>query len=132
MAKIVHAVRRYGPKLERLPTAQIDDVVEWMASRTGLNRSEVLMVVAELHEAILFFNREGRAVKLPDIGTFAPGIDRDGNVRINFQTAVRLKKALARRDQYTGRIRNKARIGWTNADYKALWDAENPDDPLEI
>jgi len=66
------------------------------------------------------------------LGTFAPGIDRDGNVRINFQTAVRLKKALARRDQYTGRIRNKARIGWTNADYKALWDAENPDDPLEI
>ncbi len=132
MAKIVQAVRQYGPKLERLPTAQIDDVTDWVASRTGLNRSELLMAVAELSEAILFFCREGRAVKLPDIGTFAPGIDREGNLRLNFRTAVRLKKRLAQREQYVGYIQNKTRIGWTDADYKVLWDAENPDDPLAV
>jgi hypothetical protein len=53
MASIVQAVRRYGPKLRRTRTAQLEDVVEWMAARTGLNRGEVLLVLAELHDAIL-------------------------------------------------------------------------------
>jgi hypothetical protein len=132
MAKIVQAVRRHGPKLERMRTAQFDTMVEWMARHTGLNRGEVLLVLAELHEAILFFNRQGQAVKLPDIGTFAPGIDREGQLRVNFRAAVRLKQQLARREKYYGQILNKERIGWTDEEYKALWDVENPDDPLQV
>jgi hypothetical protein len=132
MAKIVNAVRQYGPRLDWSKTAQLDEVADWMARHTGLNRSEVLMLVAELHEAILHFNRNGRAVKLPDIGTFAPGIDRKGALRVNFRPAVRLKREMARRELYHGRILHRERIGWTDAQYKALWDAENPDDPLEV
>ena len=90
------------------------------------------MVLAELHDTILFFNRQGRAVKLPDIGTFSPGMDRQGNLRTNFQAAVRLKKQMSDRDKYWGRILNKSRIGWSDEAYKALWDAENPDDPLAV
>ena len=125
-------MRQYGPKLRRMPTAQLDDVVEWMAGHTGLNRGEVLLMLAELHDAILFFNRQGRAVKLPDIGTFSPGIDRHGRLRVNFRADVSLKKQMAWRHEYHGDILNKSRIGWTDAQYKALWDAEHPDDPLEI
>ncbi len=132
MAKIVQAVRKYGPKLERHSTAQIDSVVEFMAHSTGLNRGEVLMVLAELHEAILFYNQMGQAVKLPDIGTFSPGMDRHGNLRTNFQAAVRLKNKMSDRTRYSGGIKNRNRIGWTDQEYKALWDSEHPDDPLEL
>jgi hypothetical protein len=132
MAKIVQAVRRYGPKLRRTRTAQLEDVVDWMAARTGLNRGEVLLMLAELHDAILYFNQMGQSVKLPDIGTFSGGIDRAGNLRLNFRVDAALKKAFGRRDKYDGQILYKSRIGWTDAQYKELWDAENPDDPLEI
>jgi hypothetical protein len=40
MARVMRAVREYGPKLEFNPTAQLDQVAKWMAMRTGLNRSE--------------------------------------------------------------------------------------------
>ena len=132
MARIVQAVRRYGPKLRRYRTAQLEDVVDWMAARTGLNRGEVLLMLAELHDAILYFNRQGVAVKLPDIGIFSGGIDREGSLRLNFRVDPVLKKAFGRRGEYDGEILYKSRIGWTDAQYKALWDAEHPDDPLEI
>jgi hypothetical protein len=31
-----------------------------------------------------------------------------------------------------GRIVNRKHIGLDNAGYKALWDADHPEDPLEI
>jgi len=35
-------------------------------------------------------------------------------------------------DTYHGEIVNRERIGLSNEEYKALWDADHPDDPLEI
>ena len=45
MAKILQAVNAYGPKLDLNKTAQLKEVVNWMSSRTGLNKSEVMMVM---------------------------------------------------------------------------------------
>lgn len=132
MAKIVQAVRKYGPKLRRSRTAELDDVVEWMARHTGINKGEVLLVLAELHDAILFFNRGGQAVKLPGIGIFSPGMDREGELRVNFRADVLLKRHISRREAYVGDILHRSRIGWTDAQYKEFWDAAHPDDPLDV
>ena len=59
MARMMEAVRDYGPKLELNPTAHLEQVADWMAMRTGLNTSEVVMVLHEINEAILFFNGQG-------------------------------------------------------------------------
>jgi hypothetical protein len=132
MAKILQAVNAYGPKLELNQTAQLQQVVNWMSSRTGLNKSEVMMVLQELHEAILFFNGQGTPVKLPGVGTFTPGVNRQGTYKINFRADADLKKSINGPNGYHGRIQNKARASWSNEDYKTLWDADNPADPLDI
>lgn len=132
MARLLQAISAYGPKLELNQTAQLNQVVDWMSSRTGLNKSEVMMVLQELNEAILTFNGQGTPVKLPDIGTFSPGIKTDGTFKINFRTDNGLKKGINSPDAYTGRLKNKSNIGLSNEEYKALWDADNPSDPLEI
>ena len=54
MARIMEAVRDYGPKVKPNPTTQLDQVADWMAMRTGLNKSEVQMVLQETNEAILY------------------------------------------------------------------------------
>ena len=132
MAKILQAVNTYGPKLDLNQTAQLQQVVNWMSSRTGLNKSEVLMVLQELHEAILFFNGQGTPIKLPGVGTFTPSIDRKGTYKINFRADIELKRGINTFSGYQGRITNKGRIGLANEEYKDLWDADNPTDPLEI
>jgi hypothetical protein len=71
-------------------------------------------------------------VKLPGLGTFTPVMNRQGEVRLHFRPEPALKKELNDLDKYGGTIRNKRRIKWDDAAYKELWDAEHPDDPLEI
>ncbi|MBC8332217.1 MAG: hypothetical protein H8E28_09580 [Anaerolineae bacterium] len=132
MAKILQAVRAYGPKLELNSTAQLDKVADWMAMRTGMNKSEALMALQEMSEAILFFNGQGTPIKFPGLGTFSPGINRHGELKINLRVDVALKNGINAPGTYSGKITNKANTGLDNTAYKEKWDADNPDDPLEI
>ncbi len=132
MAQLFRAVKAYGPRLELRETAQIDDLVEYMTRRTGLNRSEVYMVLYETHDALLYFHRQGQPVKLPGIGTFTPVMDRQGKIRIGFRPVVELKKAINNLYSYSGTILNKRHMEWTDEAYKQQWDADHPDDPLEL
>ena len=90
------------------------------------------MVLQEMSEMIVYFNGQGTPVKLPGLGIFTPSIDRHGTYKINLRTDSALKKGLNAPDAYKGKLANKANIGLDNAGYKELWDAEHPEDPLEV
>lgn len=132
MARIVQAVRAYGPQLKLNPTAQLDQVADWISMRTGLNKSEIMMSLQELSEATLYFNNQGTPVKLPGVGTFTPSIDRHGTLKINLRADAALKNGINAPGAYKGTVQNKGHIGLDDAGYKELWDAEHADDPLEI
>lgn len=132
MATILQAVNQYGPKAALKPTAQLEKLAEWMAMRTGVNKSEALMIFQESSEAILYFCKDGQPVKIPGVGTFTPSINRHGDLLIHFRADVALKNGINTPSAYGGVIANKERIGWTNEQYKEAWDADHPDDPLEI
>lgn len=132
MAKLIQAVAKFCPRLDLNQTAQLDQIVEWMSSRTGLNKSEIVMVLLELNEAILFFNRSGTPVKLPGVGIFRPSIKRDGKFKVNFRADSTLHNGLNNAGAYLGRMKNRANIGISDEDLKAVWDAEYPDDLLEL
>lgn len=132
MAKILQAVNLFGPKLELKTTAQLDVVAEWMAMRTGLNTSEVMMVFQEMSDALLHFNKDGVPVKIPGVGTFTPSINRNGEFSVNFRADMALKNGINSPNAVRAVIRNKNRIGISNEAYKELWDTEFPEDPLVI
>lgn len=132
MAKLIQAINAYGPKLQLNKTAQLEQLSEWMAMRTGMNKSEALMALQELSEGILFFNNQGTPVKLPGIGIFTPSIDRHGKMKVNFRADVALKNGVNVPSAYRGETRYRSNIGLDNAKYKELWDADHPDDLLEI
>ncbi|MER2511483.1 MAG: hypothetical protein ABTQ25_03520 [Nitrosomonas ureae] len=132
MATILQAIAEFGPRLELKPTAKLEKVAEWMAMRTGLNKSEVMMVFQEESEAILNFCNDGVPVKIPGVGTFTPSMDRDGSLFINFRADMELKNGMNVPDGYSGEVKNKANIGITNERLKELWDAAHPEDPLVI
>ncbi|MFQ5859869.1 MAG: hypothetical protein ACE5LU_30100, partial [Anaerolineae bacterium] len=80
-----------------------------MAMRTGLNKSEVMMVLQELNEVILYFAGNGTPVKLPGVGTFTPSIDREGTFKLNYRADMALKNGLNMPGAFTGEVRNKDR-----------------------
>lgn len=132
MATLIQAIRTYGPRVQLHPTAQLEEVSNWMAVRTGANKNEALMLLQELTEAVLYHNRWGKAVKLPGLGTFSPTVDRSGNFRIRVRIDPRLQKDITATQIYLGQMVNREHIGFTGREYKSLWDADHPDDPLEL
>jgi len=132
MATILQAVNQYGPKLELKPTAKLEKVAEWMSVRTGINKSEAMMVFQETSEAILYFCKEGQPVKIPGVGTFTPSISREGELIINFRADMELKNGINSPSAYGGVVVNQESVGWTNEKYKETWDAEHAANPLVI
>lgn len=132
MATVLQAVRVYGPRLDLNKTAQITQISEFISSRTGLNRSEIYMVLQELNETMIFFGRNGTPIKLPEVGTFTPSINRNGVFSLGFRADMSLKNALNAPGAYQGRMINKENIGQTNLHFKALWDIDHPNDLLVL
>ncbi len=132
MARLVSAVSKYGPRVARKPTAQLPEVSKWIARGTGLTESQVTMALMELSGAILQFNATGTPVKLPGIGIFGVSVDRNGRRKMTFFSDQTLRVAVNGSEGRKLPIRNQGTIGLDNAGYKALWDAEHPDDPLEL
>jgi hypothetical protein len=132
VAKFLSAHQAYGPQLKLNNTIQLDQIANWISMRTNTNKSEVMMMLQELNEAILYFNCQGTPVKLPGIGIFSPSIDRGGKLDINLRPDTALRQGINLPRAYSGQIRNRVNIGLDNAGYKELWDTAHPDDPLEV
>jgi nucleoid DNA-binding protein len=132
MATLIQAIQTYGPRVQLHPTAQLDEVSDWMAARTGANKNEALMLLHELTEAVLYHSHQGKAVNLPGLGIFSPAVDRSGNFRIRIRIDPRLQKGITATQVYLGQMVNREHIGFTGREYKLLWDADHPDDPLEL
>jgi nucleoid DNA-binding protein len=132
MAKILEAVRDFGPKVKANPTVQLPQLAAWIAMRTSVNKGEVAMILQELNEAVYYFNCQGTPVKLDGIGTFKPSVNRSGEYSINMLPDRTLAKSLNNAAAFTGTVNNKSNIGLTNEAYKTLWDAAHPENPLEV
>lgn len=119
--------------------AETENIVEWATARNRLLSSGAVKVaLIGIAEAVLHFNGEGIPVRLEGLGIFTPTIDRSGTIKHNYRADAKLKKRSNAEGAYTGlpaqagRITNGEHIGLSNAGYKELWDADHPDDPLEI
>lgn len=132
MAKILEAIRDFGPKLKLNKTLTMRDLAAFIAMRTAINETQVMAVLLELKFAILYFIRQGTPINLPGLGRFSPGIGRDGKYRFNVRVDKCLVDGMNEKDAYTGRLENPENIGLDNEGFKVLWDARHPRDPLEI
>ena len=132
MATLIKVFRSLGPKVQLRGTVPQRELAQWISMRTGLNPNQVMLVLQEMKEAILYFNGLGMKVKLPGLGLFSPSINRDGQYNINLRVDSDLRKGINATDAYSGPLENRQNIGIDNATLKAQWDLTHPDDPLEL
>jgi hypothetical protein len=130
MASRIKAINAYRPKLKLGRTVQTDGLVDYIARSTGLDKGEIVHVLLELHDAIVFFGRQGVGVKLEGLGTYLPKIRLDGTLDAQHRLDWGLRRDL-NRGRYTGRMVNRGNVGKTADDLVAQWNAEHPDDPVE-
>lgn len=131
MASKIEAIGAYRPKIALNPSAKLPQVVEFIAMRTGANKGTVQMILAELHDAVVFFNLQGTPVKIDGLGTYAPTIDLGGEFDCAHRTDADILKALNVPGAFTGVIENRENIGKTTDDLVALWNRDHPSDPVQ-
>ena len=129
MASRISALNHYRPQIKYGKTVQKAELVELISNRTGLNEGEIMLVLLELRDAIVFFNTYGRGVKLDGLGTYLPNINYQGEYDVTYHMDKGLKQALNRR-RGTAYVNNHEHIGKTTDEIVALWNAEHPDDPV--
>jgi len=89
MATLIQAIVRFGPRLGRRPKASAQQLAKRVALAAGMRPSIVTRVLMELEEAIVGYGRSGVAVDLPTMGTFAPTLAGDGEIRLCHQSLIR-------------------------------------------
>jgi hypothetical protein len=115
----LQAVNQNCPQFELQPITALEDVASWISIRTSINKSEVMMMLGEASEAILFYNVLGSPVKLKG-GHLHPSMDRSGLLAINFRADVILKTGINNHGGYHGTVINKKQAGSSNANLKEL------------
>jgi nucleoid DNA-binding protein len=132
MAEKIHAVAAYAPKIILGPLTEMDEVIDYVASRTGLNRGEVRLVLGELHDTVLHFNRSGRPVKFEGLGIYTPTVKLSGTYAISHRIDRELRSKMNDTGVFTGKVKNSDMMEKTMADLIARWNEEHPDDPIVI
>jgi nucleoid DNA-binding protein len=131
MAKRIRAIGAYRPKVKLGKTVQMQELVAYIAERTGVNEGELSIALKEMRDAVVFFNLAGRAVKLEGLGTYAPKVGLDGTFDVSHRTARELKNRLNAPGAFAGDIDNRDMIGKTSNDLVARWNEEHPGDLVE-
>lgn len=132
MASQMKAIQAYSPRIKYKFKSGMKDLARTISGRSLINRGTVMNVLAELHDTIVEYSAKGIPLKLDGIGIFKPGIDRNGNVRINFKPDHELTDSLVKLrplDYLT--VKNRDMIGKTVEDFVARWNGEHPDDPVD-
>jgi hypothetical protein len=132
MASRISVLNHYRPQIECGETADWREVAEYIASHTGLGSADIIRVLLELQGAIIYFLMRGRGVKLEGLGTYLPNINYQGVFDVAHRLDRGLKKALNRKGNFTGRIRNKKNIGKSSEAIFARWNQEHPEDPINL
>jgi hypothetical protein len=130
MASRIRAINAYRPRVELGRTVQFKELVAHIASRTGLNTGQIIQALMELRDAVIFFNGQGRGVKLEGLGTYLPNIQLDGSFDVQHRLSRDIKRELNARP-FTGTILNRGNVGKTPDELVAQWNAEHPDDPVQ-
>jgi len=108
------------PRIITGKTTTKTELVEHIKDRTGLHKSDVVGMLAELEDTLLFFLKMGRPVKLEGIGTFRPSVKLDGTIRISLRLARPLSEKMNMAGEFTGEMINKENIGKSMAELEAI------------
>ena len=128
MASKIQAVSTYRPKIKKGRTAELNQLVNYISDRTGVTEGEVSIVLKELRDAVIFFNRQGQGVKIDGLGIYSPKIALDGQFGVGHRADKTLKNAINAPGAFTGEIENRANIGKTSDELVAMWNADHPND----
>ncbi len=130
MSKEIKAIFNYSPRVKLGQIVEMEEIAAFISGRTSFNEGAVDNMALEFRDALKCFLMTGRPVRLKGVGIFAPRIDKNGELGINYKIDGRLKSDINVPRRFKGEVVNRDMLGKTAAEMKERWNREHPDDPL--
>lgn len=108
------------PRIKLNKPVEKNDLIKFINSRSGFVASDIVGMIYELRDVILYYLRNGTPVKLEGIGIFSPSIKLDGTIRIKFRADKELVAELNREHNLKNRITNRKHLGKTLSELEKL------------
>jgi len=130
MASKIKAIGAYRPRIELGKSVQKPELFRSISRASNLTEGMVDLVIKELRDNVIEICRSGRAVKVEELGTFAPSIDLEGNLTISFRADSVFANSLNIPGTFSGTILNSEHIGMTGDQLVQMWNDRNPEDQV--
>jgi len=130
MTKRIVAIRRYAPRLKQERRIEPDEFAEEVAVRSVLSEGAIRHALSDVSRTLLILLREGHSVRLEGLGLLTPGIDAQGRFTVRLKPDRKLRSNVKDDRSIKATIVNREHIGKCGDQLVALWDAENPEDPV--
>jgi len=132
MATLIRAISEYAPRVLTPRTVGLDTLSSRLARGSLVTRSIARMVLEDLSGEVSKALWEGDAVNLPGLGRYSSSAALSGRMRPTFRVDRTLRRSMPTLAEFGGTILNRSNAGLTVAEVVARWDAEHPDDPVEL
>jgi hypothetical protein len=130
MAVKIKAIATLRPRVRLGKKARLKEVVKMIVSRSTLNEGEVYNALRELRDVVAHICLTGRSVSLEGLCSYTPSIQLDGSFKLTHRMDSDMDVLMNTPKAFTGDVNNRDNIGLTPDDLVALWNEENPSDPV--
>ena len=94
MAKKLAAISSYSPRIILRKTVDTQEFVDWIANRNPFIEGTIKALLYSLHDALLFYIKNGHSVKIEGIGIFSPRIENSGKYNLYYTPDRKIKGKL--------------------------------------
>lgn len=130
MAERIKAISTFRPRIKLGKRAGLKEVVELIVARSTLNEGEVYNALRELRDVVAHICLTGRSVSLEGLCSYTPSVQLDGSFKLTHRMDKDLVGLMNKPYAFKGDINNRSNIGFSPDDLVALWNEENPSDPV--
>ncbi len=128
MATIHDVIRAYRPELVLEEPLEVDEVVSFLAEKSGVEAETVRKVLDAMGELAFWYLTRARPIPLPGVGTLKPTIDLKGTFHVAIDTDPALQERMGQPGEYRGMINRHENIGVPLARLVQMWNSSHPDD----
>jgi len=128
MAKRIHAISAYCPRIKKGQRADLKEICKLIASKNTLSQGEVMHALMEFRDVVIYLCQVGRAATIEGLGTYVPSVDLSGNFRVVHRVDKQIPAEMNKENGFSGIVQNKDMVGKTVDELVARWNEEHPGD----
>lgn len=128
MAKRIHAIAAYCPRIKKGQRADLEEICKIIASKNTMSQGEVMHALLEFRDVVTYLCQVGRAATIEGLGTYTPSVGLSGKFRVVHRVDKRIPGEMNKEEGFSGIVQNKDMVGKTIDDLVLRWNEEHPED----